>query len=153
MTVIDWLLDSDPAIRWQVLRDLVHAPTDVVAAERARIATQGWGARLLDLEGEDGQWDGGALFPGPIDQFQGPGQFGEGQPWSATAYSLMLLRDFGIAPGMTECAGQSHWSKRTAVGSTQASRSLRARSSRASTAWCLCTVRTSIRTSMLWRRD
>jgi len=98
MTVIDWLLDSDPAIRWQVLRDLVDAPTDVVAAERARIATQGWGARLLDLEGEDGQWDGGALFPGPIDQSQGPGQFGEGQPWSATAYSLMLLRDFGIDP-------------------------------------------------------
>ncbi len=98
MNVIDWLLESDPAIRWQVLRDLANAPADVVAAEQARIPTEGWGARLLDLEDDDGQWDGGALFPGPIDHSQGPGQFGEGQPWSATAYSLMLLRDFGIDP-------------------------------------------------------
>ena len=49
MTVLDWLLDSAPAFRWQVLRDLVHAPSDVVAAERARVATEGWGARLLAL--------------------------------------------------------------------------------------------------------
>ncbi|HZV27007.1 MAG TPA: squalene cyclase [Acidothermaceae bacterium] len=98
MTVIDWLLDSDPAIRWQVMLDLTDAPAQIVAAERARIATQGWGARLLELEDEDGQWDGGALFPGPIDESEGPAQFGEGQPWSATAYSLMLLRDFGIDP-------------------------------------------------------
>ena len=62
-SVIDWLLDSDPAIRWQVLRDLLHAPAEVVAAERARIATEGWGARLLDLQGPDGQWAGGACFP------------------------------------------------------------------------------------------
>jgi hypothetical protein len=98
MTVIDWLLDSDPAVRWQVLRDLADAPADLVAAERARIPTEGWGARLLDLEDDDGQWDGGALFPGPIDRSQGPAQFGEGQPWSATAYSLMLLHDFGVDP-------------------------------------------------------
>src|SRR6267378_1779991 len=57
MTVLDWLLDSDPAIRWQVLRDLVHAPAEVVAAERARVATEGWGARLLALQGEDGGWN------------------------------------------------------------------------------------------------
>jgi len=63
MTVLDWLLDSDPAIRWQVLRDLVHAPPEVVEAERARVATEGWGARLLALQGEDGQWAGGACFP------------------------------------------------------------------------------------------
>jgi hypothetical protein len=64
MNVLDWLLDSDPAIRWQVLRDLVHAPAEVVAAQRARVATEGWGARLLALQGEDGQWAGGACFPG-----------------------------------------------------------------------------------------
>ena len=40
MTVIDWLLDSDPSIRWQVMRDLKHEPADVVAAERSRIATE-----------------------------------------------------------------------------------------------------------------
>ena len=63
MTVLDWLLDSDPSIRWQALRDLADAPAEVVAAERARVATEGWGARLLALQGEDGQWEGGALFP------------------------------------------------------------------------------------------
>jgi len=39
VNVIDWLLDSDPAIRWQVMRDLTDAPADVVAAERAKVAT------------------------------------------------------------------------------------------------------------------
>lgn len=62
MTVLAWLLDSDPAIRWQVLRDLVHGPAEDVAAERARVATEGWGAGLLALQGEDGQWAGGACF-------------------------------------------------------------------------------------------
>ena len=63
MSVLEWLLDSDPAIRWQVLRDLAHAPADVVAAERVRVASEGWGARLLDLQDEDGLWAGGACFP------------------------------------------------------------------------------------------
>jgi hypothetical protein len=58
---MDWLLDSDPAIRWQALRDLTDAPPELVAAERARVATEGWGRRLLDLQGDDGQWEGGAL--------------------------------------------------------------------------------------------
>lgn len=62
MTVLDWLLDSDPALRWQVLRDLSGAPPEVVAAERARVATEGWGARLLALRGDDGQWASGACF-------------------------------------------------------------------------------------------
>jgi len=56
MKVIDWLLDSDPAIRWQVKRDLLHAPDDEVAAERSRVASQGWGAKLLALQGPAGQW-------------------------------------------------------------------------------------------------
>jgi hypothetical protein len=49
MNVIDWLLDSDPAIRWQVMRDLTDAPAQDVTAERARVATQGWGAQLLAI--------------------------------------------------------------------------------------------------------
>ena len=56
MSVIDWLLDSDPAIRWQAMRDLTDAPADQVAAERARVATEGWGARLLSIRQEDGLW-------------------------------------------------------------------------------------------------
>ncbi len=55
--VIDWLLESDPAIRWQVMRDLADTPEDNVAAERARVATEGWGARLLALQNQDGHWD------------------------------------------------------------------------------------------------
>ena len=96
MTVLDWLLDSDPAIRWQVLRDLGGAPAEVVAAERARVATAGWGARLLALQGEDGQWAGGACFPGRF--FAESDQY-EGQPWTSTLPTLQLLHDFGVEPG------------------------------------------------------
>jgi hypothetical protein len=55
-SVTQWLLDSDPSIRWQVLCDLTDAPADEVAAERARVATEGAGARLLALQGADGRW-------------------------------------------------------------------------------------------------
>ena len=51
MTVVEWLLESDPAIRWQALRDLTDAPEEEVAAERARVASEGWGARLLEQPG------------------------------------------------------------------------------------------------------
>ena len=93
MDVIDWLLDSDPAIRWQVMRDLMDAPASDVAAERARVADQGWGARLLSLQGDDGQWAGGACFPAGF-------RWGaeQGQPWTATLPTLQLLYDFGIDP-------------------------------------------------------
>lgn len=59
MDVVAWLLDSDPAIRWQVMRDLADAPEKEVAPERARVASEGWGARLLALQLKDGHWDGG----------------------------------------------------------------------------------------------
>jgi hypothetical protein len=91
MTVIDWLLDSDPAIRWQVMRDLTDEPADTVAAERARIAHEGWGARLLALQGEDGQWAGGTYYPHLTEE-------PEHQPWTATAFTLKLLRDIGVDP-------------------------------------------------------
>ncbi len=95
VTVVDWLLDSDPALRWQVLRDLVHAPEEIVAAERARVATEGWGARLLGLQGQDGQWAGGACFPGGY--FDQPHD-ADHQPWTSTLPVLQLLQDFGIDP-------------------------------------------------------
>ena len=97
MTVIDWLLDSDPAIRWQVLRDLVDASEDVVAAERDRVATDGWGAQLLALQAPDGRWDGGTYRPGWVD---------ENKPffdaWTATHFCLQLLREFGLRPDSPE---------------------------------------------------
>ncbi|HEY6378697.1 MAG TPA: hypothetical protein VI316_05910, partial [Candidatus Dormibacteraeota bacterium] len=63
MNALDWLLDADPAIRWQAMRDLSDAPADQVAVERARVATDGWGARLLALRREDGLWDNGTPEP------------------------------------------------------------------------------------------
>jgi hypothetical protein len=93
--LLDWLLDSDPAIRWQALRDLADAPAEACAAERARIATEGWGARLLALQGEDGQWAGGACFPANGGNWRAQNR---GQPWIATLPTLQLLRDFEVDP-------------------------------------------------------
>jgi hypothetical protein len=93
MTTVDWLLDADPSLRWQVLRDLTDASAVDVAAERARVAVEGWGARLLALRDEDGQWAGGACFPGDF-----RGDFSNGQPWTSTFPTLTLLRDLGVDP-------------------------------------------------------
>jgi hypothetical protein len=81
--VMDWLLDSDPSIRWQVMRDLLEEPDEAVAAERSRVATEGWGARLLDLQAPNGQWGGGDTF---------------WPHWTSTFYTLILLRDLGLDP-------------------------------------------------------
>jgi hypothetical protein len=81
-SVIDWLLDSDPSIRWQVMRDLIDAATEEVVAERARVATEGAGTRLLALQGADGSWGGVAWNRG----------------WNSTMHVLMLLRDMGLDP-------------------------------------------------------
>src|SRR4051812_25671592 len=91
--LLEWLLDSDPAIRWQVLRDLADAPADAVAAERARVTTEGWGARLLAARDPDGQWMGGACFPGRGE----PPEDGS-QPWTSTLSVLMELYDLGLDP-------------------------------------------------------
>jgi len=93
VTVVDWLLDSDPALRWQVLRDLTHAAPDEVNAERGRVAVEGWGARLLALRDDDGQWAGGACFPSDF-----RGDFSAGQPWTSTYPTLVLLRELGVDP-------------------------------------------------------
>ena len=94
-SVIDWLLDSDPSVRWQVMRDLLDAPEPDWAAERAKVETEGWGARLLSCEDEDGQWAGGAFVPRGFD-FQ---EWRDaGQPWTATVFSLSQLREFGLDP-------------------------------------------------------
>jgi hypothetical protein len=100
VTVLDWILEADPSIRWQALRDLADAPAEVVASERARVATEGWGARLLALQGDDGQWEGGALFPGGWWDRPAGGHWTEhgGQPWTATEPTLTLLRVCGVDP-------------------------------------------------------
>lgn len=90
--LIRWLLDSDPALRWQVERDIVHEPSEVWEATRARIATEGFGAQLLALQDPDGQWAGGAFFPADATEDEA------GQPWTATTWSLNALREWGMDP-------------------------------------------------------
>lgn len=80
--VLAWLLDSDPAIRWQVRQDLLGEPPELVSRERARVATEGWGARLLALQGSDGQWGGGPYHP----------------CWTGTTSTLLLLKEMGLDP-------------------------------------------------------
>lgn len=94
--LLDWMLDADPALRWQVERDLARAPEEVWNATRTRIATEGFGARLLALQDADGQWAGGAYFPKDFD-FNGPeAAEGAGQPWTSTTWALNTLRDWGL---------------------------------------------------------
>jgi hypothetical protein len=86
VTVIDWLLDSDPSVRWQVLRDLADAPAREVAAERARVATVGAAAHLLASQAADGCWGGTAWNRG----------------WDSTMHVLSLLREMGLDPDSAE---------------------------------------------------
>jgi len=93
--VTDWLLGSDPSIRWQVMRDLLDAPEQEWKSERAKVETEGWGARLLSYEDEDGQWAGGAFVPSGFDWSEWQEV---GQPWTATLFSLSQLRELGLDP-------------------------------------------------------
>nr|WP_204456596.1 hypothetical protein [Actinokineospora baliensis] len=89
--MVSWLLDSDPALRWQVERDLLDAPPAAWRATRTRVSTEGFGARLLALQDDDGQWAGGAYFPAGSS-----GATAEGQPWTATTWALDSLREWGV---------------------------------------------------------
>ena len=84
MDVTDWLLDSDPSLRWQVMNDLLDSPAEAVTAERSRVATEGWGARLLALQTDDGYWSG--------DEY---GMEGER---TSVFWTLQSLRRLGIDP-------------------------------------------------------
>lgn len=77
---IDWLLQGDPAIRWQVMRDLLDGPPGIYETERAKVKGQGWGGRLLSQQDADGKWSGGVYTP----------------KWTSATYTLLLLRQFGL---------------------------------------------------------
>ncbi|MFZ5908445.1 MAG: hypothetical protein ACOYYU_00330 [Chloroflexota bacterium] len=79
--ITDWLMEGDPAIRWQVLRDLLDAPPEEYEKERGRVAFEGWGADLLSRQDADGKWAGGLYSP----------------KWTSTTYTLLTLRHFGLA--------------------------------------------------------
>jgi hypothetical protein len=97
MDVIEYLMEGDPAIRWQVMRDLTDAEASAVAAERARVAAEGWGARLLGEQGADGLWDGGTYRPGWADEER---PFFDA--WSSTHFSLQSLVEYGLDPASPE---------------------------------------------------
>ncbi|MFP3914787.1 MAG: hypothetical protein ACLFWM_07920 [Actinomycetota bacterium] len=82
MDVAEWLLEGDPAIRWQTMRDVLDRPAGEVDDERSRVAHTGWGSRLLALQDPGGQWGGGSYSP----------------KWTSTTYTLLLLRDLGVDP-------------------------------------------------------
>jgi len=79
---LNWLLDSDPAIRWQVMRHLTDEAGDTIAAERSRVAIEGWGAQLLALQSPEGNWGGPE----------------EDSGWLITSRTLTLLKDLGLDP-------------------------------------------------------
>jgi hypothetical protein len=81
-SVLSWLLEGDPSIRWQVLRDLTGAADATVERERRKTARDGWGAQLLARQTPDGMWGGGMYSP----------------KWISTTYTMLLLRDLGLPP-------------------------------------------------------
>ncbi len=86
-TVTRWLLAGDPAIRWQVMQDLMEEDAQTVHAMRALVATEGWGARLLEAQAADGDWGGGPWVY---------------RSWASTLETLTLLRELGLDPGSAE---------------------------------------------------
>jgi hypothetical protein len=80
---ISWLLEGDPAIRWQALRDLLDEPQTTYERERNQVASLGWGAQLLTRQDADGNWGGGLYSP----------------KWKSTTYTLLHLRQLGLPPG------------------------------------------------------
>ena len=79
MDTIGWLLDSDPAIRWQVMRDLVGAAPNAVAAERARVPHEGVAAEILACQGSDGSW-----------------HRTDSPDWLPTLFTMIFLRATGV---------------------------------------------------------
>lgn len=100
--VVEWLMQGEAALRWQVERDLIGAPEETWQATRAKVPDEGCAAVILGHQDPDGQWDGGAFFPSDMQ----PGADAEpgteehdGQPWTATYWSLVTLREWGVEPG------------------------------------------------------
>jgi hypothetical protein len=89
--VIEWLMRGDPAVRWQTMRDVLGVGEAAWKRERRRVATEGWGSRLLSLRDPGGTWGGGIYGP----------------KWTSTTYTLLLLRDMGLAPNNAAGAGSA----------------------------------------------
>jgi len=79
VNTVAWLLESDPAIRWQAIRDLTDASPTAIAAERARVPREGLGAEILSRQDSDGAW---RRTDKPV--------------WLSTLFTLLLLRSTGV---------------------------------------------------------
>ena len=90
--VIDWLLDGDAVIRWQTMRDLVGVEDSEWRPEQESVATEGWGARLLEHQDEDGRWT--------------PRLYG--RKWISTTYTMVLLREMGLPRSDTRALKSCH---------------------------------------------
>src|SRR5215204_4322186 len=104
--LVAWLLEGDPSIRWRVHRDILASPASTVAAERARVAAEGWGAKLISLQDPDGRWGGGDYTP----------------KWTSTTYTLLHLTWLGLPPGnsaaLAGCERLWEWQSRWRVPET-----------------------------------
>ncbi len=111
-SVVDWLLQGDPAVRWQVHADLLDSDEEMIRKERKKVTTEGWGAKLLERQDEEGTWARALYSP----------------KWTSTTYTLLLLRRLGLDPnnrkaqkgskillekGFSEDYGINYWSKYT----------------------------------------
>jgi hypothetical protein len=85
--VIDWLMQGDPSVRWQTMRDVLGAPATKWKREQKRVAEEGWGEQLLSRRDPEGTWGGGIYGP----------------KWTSTTNTLLLLRDLGLPQGI--CTG------------------------------------------------
>lgn len=81
--ILGWLLDGDPSIRWQVLQSITESSQRKILAERKKISSDGWGAKLLSYQNPDGKW-ADSLY---------------NRKWISTTYTMMLLKNFGLVPG------------------------------------------------------
>src|SRR5262245_11263109 len=84
--VSQWLLEGDPASRWQVVHDVIGAAESSVERERRKVAREGWGTRLLAEQDPEGTWAGGKSSDGGLYH----------PKWTSTTYTMLLLRDFGL---------------------------------------------------------
>jgi hypothetical protein len=105
-----WLMAGDPAVAWQTQRDLLGRAPRTWKATRRRVASEGWGARLLAERDDDGTWGGGLYTP----------------KWTSTFYTLRLLTQLGLPPnhrgarascellldrGVSDAGGVSLWTR------------------------------------------
>jgi hypothetical protein len=91
--IINWLMEGDPAIRWQVMRDLLHAPKKEWQTERGRTQNEGWGAQLLAKQDALGVWGGGLYSP----------------KWVSSTYTLLMLAAIGVPPNCKRALRVLQW--------------------------------------------